>query len=190
MNIYWKYPIILAIACNTRSQRNAKSNAEIGTKEKEPTSSVINCRELRIVLQRLENDVAPVESNENNDSNEQAENSVIFVDEKEASQDLKQIANLNKKIELLLTRNRKLKTHVEALQSRIRNAEDDVIEISDGDDDNNEHSLNNITLHESWVGNQINEWMDNGDLSLVCADFVQFLDENVSLSNDSENNEI
>lgn len=113
----------------------------------------------------------------------------LVVDEKDASQDLKQIANLNKQIELLLTRNRKLKIHVEALQSRIRNAEDDVIEISDCDD-NNEHSVNNITLHESWVGNQINEWMENGDLSTVCADFVQFLDQNVSLSNDSENNEI
>lgn len=101
-----------------------------------------------------------------------------------------QIANLNKQIELLLTRNHKLKIHVEALQSRIRNVADDVIEISDGDDDNNEHSLNNITLHESWVGNQISEWVENGDLSTVCADFVQFLDENVSLSNDSENNEI
>lgn len=164
-------------------------------KKEEPTllerkKEVINCRELRIVLQRLENDVAPVESNENNDSNEQADNSVIFIDEKEASQDLKQIANLNKQIELLLKRNHNLKIHVDALQSRIRNAEDDVIEISDCDDDNNEHSLNNITLHESWVGNQINEWMENADLSTVCADFIQFLDENVSLSDDSENNEI
>lgn len=93
---------------------------------------------------------------------------------------MKQIANLNKQIKLLLTRNHKLKIHVEALQSRIRNA----------DDDNNEHSLNNIALHESWVGNEINEWMENSDLRTVRADFVQFLDENVSLSNDSENNEI
>lgn len=144
-----------------------------------------------------------------NGSDCEAEKSVVFVFENEASREMKKIAKLNDKISQLTHRNRKLEMHVKALQTRVRTADDTVV-INDNakhtSNDNAEHTSNESAQHtssegaentaddggaqtsndlsgffdEEWANEQIQQWRDNGELSIMLKELENFvMDENL-----------
>lgn len=136
-----------------------------------------------------------------NDSDSEAEKSVVFVSENEASREMKKIAELNDKISQLTHHNRKLAIHVKALQTRVRTA-DDTVAINDNaehtsnessqhtssegaentTDDGGAHTLNDLSgfFDEEWANEQIQQWCDNGELSVMLKELENFvMDENL-----------
>lgn len=108
-----------------------------------------------------------------NDSEEEADTSVIFIGEEEATPKTKKIARQSEEISKLKLRIRSLKIHNRALETKLRDApnpknSDDVqIDVNIGDLD--------MTIDEQWADNQIDEWRANGELTLVCNEFQDYL---------------
>lgn len=103
-----------------------------------------------------------------------ADTSVIFVGEEEATPKTKKIAQQSEEISKLKMRIRSLKIHNRALVSTLRDGlksenSNDVVEtvanIQDLD----------MTIDEQWAENQIEQFRADGELSLFCAEFQDYL---------------
>lgn len=108
------------------------------------------------------------------ESVDDADKSVIFVEEKEATPKTKKIAQQNNEIEGLKVKIRSLKIHVKALESELCGTS----EPQNVDAEVNLPNVNaddlNLSVDDQWVQNQIEEWRNNGELSVVCAEFQNF----------------
>lgn len=135
-----------------------------------------------------------VSLNDSIDSDGAAEKSVVFVSEFAASREMKKIAQLNDEVSQLTHRNKKLELHVKALQTRIRNPEnesqqtgtsneEDTVVTSTDDEKTDATTLNDGAnsndfsgyFDEEWADEQIKQWRDNGELSIVLKEFEDFV---------------
>lgn len=123
-----------------------------------------------------------------------ADTSILFVSEETATPKTMRIAKQNAEISQLKLRVRSLKIHVKALQDRLKDLPDESVEIQNRvvvnavenvvevdsdvemqDDDVSNVNAVDLSLNESWTQAQIEEWRENGELSLVCAEFERFI---------------
>lgn len=116
------------------------------------------------VVEELTHDISIISLDSEN-----GDDSVIFVAEEAVSQDMKQLAKINRKVEQLEAHNRKMEVHIKALQSRVLAQEaPNQIEST---------STENFNLSDSWIEKQINEWRDNGEIEEVIQDFEKFVED-------------
>lgn len=108
------------------------------------------------------------------ESLDDSDKSVIFVEEKEATPKTKKIAQQKNEISELKVQIRSMKIHVKALESELR-------ETSEPQNVNAEVNLPNVnaddlnlSVDDQWAENQIEEWRKNGELSIVCAEFQNY----------------
>lgn len=120
---------------------------------------------------------------------DQKENAVQFVSESVATPKTKKIAQLSALIFKMKKRQKALIAHVRSLQSRLIN-QINVIDIDEaehsGTGQTNDIVQNEpeLELNASWVDRQIKEWTENRELTRICNDFVEFLNENIDLDDD------
>lgn len=111
--------------------------------------------------------------------------SVVFISEGKASAEIKKVRDLCKIIYRQKYRIRRLELHVKALKNVILNeridspnakqTNMDTIDVESDDNSNNEFDR---LFDEDWIGNQIAEWRETGELSQICDEFIGFINSN------------
>lgn len=108
-------------------------------------------------------------------SEHESDTSVVFVGEEGVTPKTKKIVRQSEEISKLNLRIRSLKIQNNVLESQLRDtpmlkSNDDVVAI-----DVNASDLN-MTLDEQWAEDQIGEWRENGELTVICDEFRNYLD--------------
>lgn len=127
---------------------------------------------------KKKNEIVSVDDSVVGDLNE----SVVFISEERASAEVKKVRDLYKFIYQQKHRIRRLKLEVEVLQNIIlkdnksMNAEP-TNELMLPNEVENHSNTFDLTFDDDWVEKQIIEWRENGEISQICDDFVQFINE-------------
>lgn len=137
----------------------------------------------------LAQSVEVISLDESSNSMTEANKSVVFVREDEASPKTKKIADQNATIAQLTTRVQKLNIHVEALQRKLLEANDinqnnaiasNIAQQPAVQDDAPEQVESDEVFDkdfDAWCAKQLDEWNNNGELSQVCRDFAEYIND-------------
>lgn len=113
-------------------------------------------------------------------SNDDEEDSVIFVTEEKATHESKQIAKLNQKVQSLLNRNKRLEIHVGALQSKIldqQNPENSNYMVDSVLNNGDLSPSLGMSFDEEWVAAQTEELLATDDLPQLMSEFQNYLEK-------------
>lgn len=117
--------------------------------------------------------------NETSQSVTEADSSIIFVNEGEATPKTKKIVAKNAIIAKLSTRVKNLSIHVKALQRKLLEAgnveQQPPIEIDASENIQTEEEIDKQL--EEWCEKQLAEWKNNNELSQICREFIDYLND-------------
>lgn len=132
-----------------------------------------------------QNEVIEVSESIEAEAEAEADKSVVFVGEEEATPKTKQIKKQSEEISKLKIRVRSLKIHVDALENELRElpenskqTPEDVVDLCDDIENPSSDAAErpNLLNDSEWANNEINQWRANGELSDVCANFAEFVE--------------
>lgn len=112
--------------------------------------------------------------------------SVVFISEEKASNEIIKLRELYKTIFEQKSCIRRLKSEVKALQNIVLRANEStsnqnemaqIIEPTAVDETENENNSFNLTFDQNWIDMQIAECSTSGELSQVCDEFMEFINQ-------------